>query len=841
MKYTSKIVAILVLLSICFLVNTAASEESKKGRITSKINPEFIKYLEKKKSDGIPQTWDGHGLGLAPNFFDWNQFDSTNLKKRIKTDFPDSYDLRDHNKVTPVRNQLTCGACWAFAAIGSLESSLRPEEDWDFSENHVNNKHGFDFPFCEGGTKDMTTAYFTRMQGPVLEKDDPYDPDTPTSPQVDPEVQKHVTDAIYLPGKRGSGESFAYDNDVLKWAIMNYGGIQTSIFMGVNTSTFYRDDFASFYNPGDHEDSYGGSHAVLIVGWDDFYPATQFRINAPGDGAYIVKNSWGTEWGDNGYFYVSYFDIRVGRELTVYQSIENNDMTMYMYDPLGVTDVYGEYYHGWGANIFTSEKSLPIASVGLFTLDENTEYEIYVYDEVGSTPTDGTLINTTTGTIEFAGYHTIPLSETGLIINQGHKFSIVVNYYTPGEYSPVPIEARHNGFTSEAYANSGESFISEDGVTWYDVTNSESSANVCIRALFVGCLQDSDCADDGLSCTESVCDGHLGCQHVVKDDYCLINKTCRNKYDENPDSTCQQCDPDLSQTQWSDKQEGSTCNDGNNCTKDDSCKSGTCSGTTYNCDDGLECTSNVCDGKGGCSYSTKSNYCLINNTCYNSGNSKPSNNCYYCDPNKSTSVWTESASTTTCNDQNICTKNDHCEAGLCVGGEDVICDDGNECTAGTCDTDNGCSHTNVEDGTVCNEEEGVFNCYDGECVQTGCSGSCSSDLTSCIDEETVCKCKDESWTELDCVAFCKDMGRESNGCGQVGLGDTYGCSCGSKLDSADTDGDAEIIEDGDIESTDENQGSSGSGSSGCNNTQNSSTIILLLALVGLVARKRIFG
>jgi len=833
----------IVLLSLLLSANSYANNTKAEAHF-SKVNPEFSNYLEKSKKGSVQQTWQGYSLGLVPSIIDWSNLEPVNIKSKLKTEFPTSYDLREQGKLTVPKHQLTCGACWAFAAIASLESLLMPSHEWDFSENHPNNKHGFDLPFCQGGTRDMTTAYFTRMNGPVLESDDPYDPSTPTSPDVNPTVQQHVTDVHYLPGKRGSGESYAYNNDVIKWAVMEFGGVQTNIFMGVDSGEYYHDGFDSFYNPGDSENSYGGSHAVMIVGWDDDFPSTRFRKVADGDGAYIVKNSWGTDWGEQGYFYVSYYDIRLGRTITTYGSRDNNDMTMYMYDPLGATGSFGFGYDStdWGANIFTASKTLPIASVGFYTMNSNTEFEVYIYKNVTNSPTDGTLINTTTGTVDFAGYHTIPLSETGLIIDKDDKFSVVVKFTTPNETNPIPIEERQSGFSSQARANSGESFVSEDGVEWTDMTMYESTANVCIRALFIGCLEDSDCSDDGISCTDAVCNGHLGCSHVIKEDNCLINNNCISEYVENPNSTCMQCDPTISQEMWSDKPENSSCDDGENCTKADSCKSGVCTGTSYSCDDNLDCTTNVCNGSGGCDYSLKQDFCLISTECYTSGSIKPGDVCHTCSPSKSTSAWSESTSSTSCNDDNACTKNDYCNGGLCVGGEDIVCTDNNECTAGSCDPIDGCSFTNVADATPCREDDGVFNCFDGECVQTGCIGTCSIESTSCIDDDTVCSCNNGSWSELSCDTFCEGQGRKSKGCNQIGVGENYGCSCGDKIDSPEEDGDVEPIEDGDVDSGDNTVGSGGeNGGGGCSNTSSSGSLLALILLAGMVFRRRRSG
>jgi len=95
---------------------------------------------------------------------------------------------------------------------------------------------------------------------------------------------------------------------------------------------------------------------------------------------------------------------------------------------------------------------------------------------------------------------------------------------------------------------------------------------------------------------------------------------------------------------------GVTCDDGDLCTKLDTCSSsGVCAGTTFTCNDNLTCTTNTCDGKGGCTYPLKSNYCLLTisgvKTCYASGAHNPTNACEYCSVSSSTSRWSASGGT----------------------------------------------------------------------------------------------------------------------------------------------------------------------------------------------------
>jgi C1A family cysteine protease len=201
--------------------------------------------------------------------------------------FPSSYDLRSLGKVSLVRDQNSYGTCWALASFGSLESALLTTESWDFSEDNLVNMSGFDLdPYFGGGNQDMATAYLTRWSGPVREDQDPY----PTPGALTLPSEKHVQEVLYLPGRSGP-----LDNSYIKNALMTYGGVYTTIYW---SSSYYNSTCRSYFYSG----TKAPNHAVVIVGWDDDYPASNFSSRPPGNGAFIVRNSWGSSWGEGGFF-----------------------------------------------------------------------------------------------------------------------------------------------------------------------------------------------------------------------------------------------------------------------------------------------------------------------------------------------------------------------------------------------------------------------------------------------------------------------------------------------------------------------------------------------------------
>lgn len=296
-------------------------------------------------------------------------------KKKVTTEepapLPEAYDLRQKQKEPEVKNQGTLGTCWAVAASSALESVLRPQEKLIFSADHMSLLNSFSREQNDGGDYTMVMAYLAGWQGPVLEKDDPYGDgvsDTSLS------AVKHVQEMQIL------GEK---DYTAIKKAVYRYGAVQSSIYMDMenafSSSVYYNQLNMSYHYPGEKK----ANHDIIIIGWDDNYPAENFNRHTEKDGAFICQNSWGTEFGEDGIFYVSYEDGNIGRNTIAYTDIEETDN----YDHLYQTDLcgwVGQLGYGDGtcyfANIFQAERDERIEAVGFYSVGPDTEYSITVMD-----------------------------------------------------------------------------------------------------------------------------------------------------------------------------------------------------------------------------------------------------------------------------------------------------------------------------------------------------------------------------------------------------------------------------------------------------------------------------
>ena len=371
---------------------------------------------------------------------------------------PSYYSLIDEGYVTSVKNQQSGGNCWAFSAIAALESAILKAsgDNLDLSEENVKNlmqlysDYGWSlYETNNGGLDEMSLGYFASWLGPVLEYGEEYDDYSMLSPVLDSIT--HVQNVIYL------GRSTYTDNDAIKEAVIKYGAVSTGIYYD---SLYFSSGKNAYYY-------YGGNayanHAVAIVGWDDSYSRNNFYYKPAGDGAWIVKNSWDDDWGDGGYFYVSYYDTifaQIGVPDASFAFVFNDTVRFdknYQYDILGKTDyLITNGTTVWVENIFNATDNELLAGVSTY-FRKNTEWELFVYinDQLA-------LSQNGTSTL---GYVTINLDEQ-IPVSAGDIFKIVFKFTSD---SHVEFAISESISANKEFYHPGVSFISEDGLNWTDL------------------------------------------------------------------------------------------------------------------------------------------------------------------------------------------------------------------------------------------------------------------------------------------------------------------------------------------------------------------------------------
>lgn len=385
---------------------------------------------------------------------------------------PAYFDLREKGRVSQIRNQGTYGTCWAFAATSALESSLLPEEKYLFSVDNMSMSNSFNANQYDGGEYTMGMAYLAAWQGPVLEKDDPYG-DGVSDDTL--KAVKHVQEMQIIDGK---------DYEGIKEAVFKYGGVESSLYSTIRSSQ----DSSVYYNRENSAYCYIGTekpnHDVVIIGWDDNYPSSNFNTQLEGDGAFICQNSWGSDFGEDGIFYVSYYDTNIGTHNVVYTRVDDTDNydNIYQSDLCGWVGKMGyDSEQIYGANVFKAKGNEKLSAAAFYATGANTEYELYVVHNFKNEKSFANREKLASGVVKKAGYYTIDFDEQQL--KAGEKYAIVLYVKTPGSKHPLAIEYdTGESILQGVDLDDGEGYISLNGKKFVDVKE-KRECNLCIKAF----------------------------------------------------------------------------------------------------------------------------------------------------------------------------------------------------------------------------------------------------------------------------------------------------------------------------------------------------------------------
>lgn len=461
---TGVLLLFLVSFSVC-IADQLSIEESKPSM--APLNPDFIDFQNFGSNLGID-----YKTGFIPPETRLSDPSTEDGKAMTTETFPSRYDLRDYGRVTSIKNQNPWGTCWAHAAMASLESNLTPGENLDFSEKNLVNRNLKGSTPDSGGNYYHSGGYLTAQLGPISEQNDPYPVGTWNYTSPSGPVEKNIYEIHWLPDKSSSS-----DLSTIKNSIINFGALST---------TYYEGNVWNYtYNSSYYSSNQTINHAVTIVGWDDNFSRNNFTSPPPGDGAFLIKNSWGSNWCDKGYGWISYYDANFGKYNTMFFASNTSQFDeIYQHDLAGPTTVIGSGLSLWGASCYTVNNTGYLKAIGFYTSDNPTSYLVKVMKNPTSGPDGGEKIFERSGSYDIAGYHLLNLT-TPQQLAKNDVFSIII-YFTNTDYS-YPLAVQYPGYitTYNPVIYNGDSYYSSNGITWNDMKNWNSdNSTVSIKAYF---------------------------------------------------------------------------------------------------------------------------------------------------------------------------------------------------------------------------------------------------------------------------------------------------------------------------------------------------------------------
>jgi C1A family cysteine protease len=245
---------------------------------------------------------------------------------------PQSFDWRATNKVSDIRDQGSCGSCWAFGLTSVMESALRIDQNItaDLSEQFLvscnipakntqcgQNKYNCEYGGCEDAQQyDVNTSGLNQsVAGAVLESQFPYTASDSACPA-------NLTHAYQAASWNYVGGIWSPTVDQIKNAIYTYGPVTSRVCVGSAFDDYTGGEFTT--DEGTCE-----NHTIVLVGWDD--------------NGWILRNSWGTGWGESGYMHIGWNVSGVGNGVT-YVTMPVIPGTPTSLSPSGTTYVFKPTY-----------------------------------------------------------------------------------------------------------------------------------------------------------------------------------------------------------------------------------------------------------------------------------------------------------------------------------------------------------------------------------------------------------------------------------------------------------------------------------------------------------------
>ena len=418
-------------------------------------------------------------------------------KRTRREVLPLSFDAREKKpqlnpnfKLPPIRNQHSTGTCWAHGTLACVESYLGGTNN--FSEGHMAYNINDDINLGTGGNANYACQYFSNLVGPITEKDyDGYDGELDNNFTQPGSIPRQW----FKPGRytlmgdvnKKLHESYVGDmiaisakEEEIKKYVYNYGIVAASYYVpsesGKNADPYYDGNQNSpSLNGYRYTDDTQPNHMIAIVGWDDNKKIT--TKSGSYVGAYLVRNSWGENWGNNGYFWMSYDTLKEQFWSTKQNKFFDNNAFVFTNIKEKKANIYTDYpKYPLDSRGFNDKNSVTYASrynrdraknevvtdIAIYNPNPgNTTYKLYFSEN--DTITDGTGIEKDDkllkeSTFDHSGYYTLEIDEDRQPLLTKDKFTIKAVVTNTGNQTWASTPTNKKSL-NKTYIFNGSSFV----------------------------------------------------------------------------------------------------------------------------------------------------------------------------------------------------------------------------------------------------------------------------------------------------------------------------------------------------------------------------------------------